>query len=393
MNGHVIWGFGDDVNYGIGDFEAVDGQRDFNGDGVPDILAIADGNEEGTGYHRAYLFNGVNGNMIWQYIYPGPSLAFGKTIISVDDVTGDGVPDAVIDVGNNGTTDLDVICLNGTNGQVKWTFPVTGYEPKELLELPIPGQTSDVVASQYFGKIYRIDGETGAQVWAYDYGFTGVIQISRIRDVNGDNIDDILVAALSGSVICLSGSNGQVIWNYPMNYQYGVAAVPDLNNDGVDDMITGDQDGTFYCISGTGSPLFFSHTFGGDRIVTVNALPSIDGNASYELLGGTKNGKVVCFSGGLNAVPVELISFNASLNGVNVTLTWTTASQLNNRGFEIERKSGNGDYQSISFIKGDGTTTEQKSYSYTDKELQEGDYTYRLKQIDFDSSVHYSGAR
>jgi len=156
-------------------------------------------------------------------------------------------------------------------------------------------------------------------------------------------------------------------------------------------MITGDQDGTFYCISGTGSPLFFSHTFGGDRIVTVNALPSIDGNASYELLGGTKNGKVVCFSGGLNAVPVELISFNASLNGVNVTLTWTTASQLNNRGFEIERKSGNGDYQSISFIKGDGTTTEQKSYSYTDKELQEGDYTYRLKQIDFDSSVHYSG--
>jgi outer membrane protein assembly factor BamB len=391
MNGHVIWGFGDDVNYGLGDFEAVDGQRDFNGDGVPDILAIADGNEEGTGYHRAYLFNGVNGNMIWQYIYPGPSLAFGKTIISVDDVTGDGVPDAVIDVGNNGTTDLDVICLNGTNGQVKWTFPVTGYEPKELLELPIPGQTSDVVASQYFGKIYRIDGETGAQVWAYDYGFTGVIQISRIRDVNGDNIDDILVAALSGSVICLSGSNGQVIWNYPMNYQYGVAAVPDLNNDGVDDMITGDQDGTFYCISGTGSPLFFSHTFGGDRIVTVNALPSIDGNASYELLGGTKNGKVVCFSGGLNAVPVELISFNASLNGVNVTLTWTTASQLNNRGFEIERKSGNGDYQSISFIKGDGTTTEQKSYSYTDKELQEGDYTYRLKQIDFDSSVHYSG--
>ena len=136
MNGQIIWGFGDDFNYSLGDFEAVDGQRDFNGDDVPDILAIADGNEQGTGYHTAYLFNGVNGNIIWQYYYPGPYLAFGKTIISVDDVTGDGVPDAVIDVGNNGTTDLDVICLNGATGQLVWLFPVSGYEPKELLELP-----------------------------------------------------------------------------------------------------------------------------------------------------------------------------------------------------------------------------------------------------------------
>jgi outer membrane protein assembly factor BamB len=277
MNGHIIWGFGDDYNYSLGDFEAVDGQRDFNGDGVPDILAIADGNEQGTGYHSAYLFNGVNGNILWQYYYPGPYLAFGKTIISVNDVTGDGIPDAVIDVGNNGTTDLNVICLNGTNGQAEWMFPVTGYEPKELLELTIPGQTSDVVASQYFGHVYRIDGETGAQVWDYDYGFTGMIQITKIRDINGDNIDDILIAAFSGGVICLSGANGQALWSYPMNYQYGVAAVPDLNNDGIDDMITGDQDGTFYCISGSGDPLFFSHTFAGDRIYTVNALPSIDG--------------------------------------------------------------------------------------------------------------------
>ncbi len=390
MNGHIIWGFGDDYNYSLGDFEAVDGQRDFNGDGVPDILAIADGNEQGTGYHTAYLFNGVNGNILWQYYYPGPYLAFGKTIISVNDVTGDGVPDAVIDVGNNGTTDLNVICLKGTNGQAVWTFPVTGYEPKELLELAVPGQTSDLVASQYFGHVYRIDGETGAQVWAYDYGFTGMIQITRIRDINADNVDDILIAAFSGVVTCLSGANGQALWSYPMNYQYGVASVPDLNNDGTDDMITGDQDGTFYCISGSGDPLFFSHTFTGDRIYTVNTLPSIDFNASYELLVGTRDGKVVCYSGGLNAVPVELKSFTASPDGNNVALNWVTSTQLNNKGFEIERKSGNENYQVISFIKGDGTTAEQRSYSYIDKDLKEGKYTYRLQQIDLDGSVNYS---
>ena len=390
MNGHIIWGFGDDINYSLGDFEAVDGQRDFNGDGVPDILAIADGNDQGTGYHTAYLFNGVNGNIIWQYYYPGPFLSFGKTVISVDDVTGDGVPDAVIDVGNNGTTDLDVICLNGATGQPEWTFPVSGYEPKELVELPITGETPDVVASQYFGSIFRIDGETGAQVWQYNYGVTGIIQIARIKDVNGDGTDDILVAAFSGGVLCLSGATGQQLWTYPMNYQYGVAAVPDLNNDGIDDVVTGDQNGTFYCISGDGNQLFFSHTFAGDRINSVNVLPSIDGNASYELLAGTKNGSVVCYSGGLNAVPVELTSFTASVEGRSVNLQWTASTQLNNKGFQIERKSGNADYQAVAFIKGEGTTSEQKTYTYKDQDLEEGKYTYRLKQIDLDGSVNYS---
>ncbi|HEY6907198.1 MAG TPA: FlgD immunoglobulin-like domain containing protein, partial [Ignavibacteriaceae bacterium] len=290
----------------------------------------------------------------------------------------------------NGTTDLNVICLNGTNGQAVWTFPVSGYEPKEALELTIPGQTSDVIASQYFGDVYRIDGETGTQVWAYDYGFTGMIQITKIRDVNGDNIDDILVAAFSGGVLCLSGADGQELWTYAMNYQYGVAAVPDLNNDGTDDVISGDQDGTFYCISGTGNPLFFSHTFAGDRIYTVNTLPSIDGNASYELLVGTRDGKVICYSGGLNAVPVELTSFTANNDGNNVTLSWTASTQLNNKGFEIERKTGNEDYRAIGFIKGDGTTTERKSFSYSDKNLKEGKYIYRLKQIDFDGAFKYS---
>ncbi len=390
MNGHILWGFGDDINYSLGDFEAVDGQRDFNSDGVPDILAIADGNDQGTGYHTAYLFNGVNGNIIWQYYYPGPFLSFGKTIISVDDVTGDGVPDAVINVGNNGTTDLDVICLNGATGQSEWLFSVSGYEPKELVELPVPGQTPDVVASQYFGSVYRIDGETGAQVWAYNYGFTGMIQIARIKDVNGDNVDDILIAAFSGGVLCLSGATGQDLWAYPMNYQYGVAAVPDLNNDGIDDVVTGDQDGTFYCISGTGSELFFSHTFAGDRINSVNVLPSIDGNASYELLVGTKNGSVVCYSGGLNAVPVELTSFTASAEGNSVNLKWSASTQVNNKGFEVERKYGNEDYQDITFIKGGGTSSKPQEYSYCDRSLKEGKYAYRLKQIDFDGSVNYS---
>ncbi len=89
-------------------------------------------------------------------------------------------------------------------------------------------------------------------------------------------------------------------------------------------------------------------------------------------------------------VPVELVSFNADVSGKDVLLNWTTATETNNKGFQIERKSTDGDYEDISFINGYGTTTEPKQYSYTDKNVASGNYTYRLKQVDFDGSYSYS---
>ena len=89
-------------------------------------------------------------------------------------------------------------------------------------------------------------------------------------------------------------------------------------------------------------------------------------------------------------IPVELTSFTATANGKEVILNWSTATETNNSGFSIERKSANSDYSEIGFVPGFGTTTEPKSYSYTDSEVSSGKYTYRLKQIDFDGSYEYS---
>ena len=66
-------------------------------------------------------------------------------------------------------------------------------------------------------------------------------------------------------------------------------------------------------------------------------------------------------------VPVELISFTASANNSIVNLNWSTATELNNSGFEIQRKNENSEWISIGFIKGFGTTTTQNNYSYTDQ--------------------------
>jgi hypothetical protein len=96
-----------------------------------------------------------------------------------------------------------------------------------------------------------------------------------------------------------------------------------------------------------------------------------------------------------NIVPVELQSFTAEINGSNVNIIWSTATETNNQGFEIQkqvdnRQSAVGNWRSIGFVPGFGTTTEMHHYSYTDESLQSGNYQYRLKQIDFDGSFEYS---
>jgi hypothetical protein len=93
--------------------------------------------------------------------------------------------------------------------------------------------------------------------------------------------------------------------------------------------------------------------------------------------------------GELLVIPVELASFTASVNEKNVTLNWVTATEVNNQGFEIEKKSGNG-FENIGYVAGFGTSSETHSYSFVDHSLNEGTYSYRLKQIDYDGTFEYS---
>ncbi len=89
-------------------------------------------------------------------------------------------------------------------------------------------------------------------------------------------------------------------------------------------------------------------------------------------------------------IPVELTAFNASVNKNEVVLDWTTATELNNLGFEIQRKSFEGEFETIGFVNGKGTTTEVNNYSFTDSKVDAGNYSYRLMQKDFDGTFAYS---
>jgi photosystem II stability/assembly factor-like uncharacterized protein len=89
-------------------------------------------------------------------------------------------------------------------------------------------------------------------------------------------------------------------------------------------------------------------------------------------------------------LPVELTSFTATCNNGNVQLNWTTATEINNQRFDIQRKSENGEFVTVASVIGNGTTTQQHNYSYTDNNVTQGNYVYRLDQVDFNGTNYYS---
>jgi len=102
-----------------------------------------------------------------------------------------------------------------------------------------------------------------------------------------------------------------------------------------------------------------------------------------------------------SALPVELSSFSAIVKGDEVELNWQTATEVNNYGFEIERTSprpspqgeggeaGRG-WEKIGFVEGHGNSNSPKNYSFEDKSVESGKYSYRLKQIDNNGGFNYS---
>jgi hypothetical protein len=94
-----------------------------------------------------------------------------------------------------------------------------------------------------------------------------------------------------------------------------------------------------------------------------------------------------------NPLPVELSSFKGKLiNGTKVDLNWSTKTEVNNIGFNVERRIKDGEWNNIGFVEGNGNSNSPKNYNFTDKDLFAGGskFQYRLKQIDNDGQFEYS---
>jgi len=166
-------------------------------------------------------------------------------------------------------------------------------------------------------------------------------------------------------------------------------------------------DGKIYCFGGVaygGGPCYSTISKYDPALDSWEDLSNAMPYEVFSISSSLLNGKLY-FIGGLNndrtplttvyeytplPVPVELVSFIGNNVNGKVLLEWKTATELNNNGFEVQRKAAASEFAIIGFVKGQGTTTNQKEYSYTDKNLIDGNYFYRLKQIDYNGSYEYS---
>ncbi len=137
-----------------------------------------------------------------------------------------------------------------------------------------------------------------------------------------------------------------------------------------------------------GALLFRDYLFAG-----VDVIPALEG---ITVTGGRLNVFSAVMEVSQTVTPVELTSFNAVSNSDNILINWTTATEFNNKGFEVERAYLNkaagtkSEFEKIAFMKGNGSTTEKNHYSYEDKALTPGTYFYRLRQLDLGGQAVYS---
>ena len=258
-------------------------------------------------------------------------------------------------------------------------------------------------AANYYIKVIKYSGSAKTlEVYIYPSGSTsvytnnispvdaifghpavvGAIAVGAVRVTTPDNIESF-------------SSQGPCTITYPSST---VRAKPDLvGTDG--GLITGA--GSFGSWDGA-NWRFYGTSASAPHIAAVAAqlwggYPSKTGNQVRDMIMttatdlGTAGFDYVFGSGranaliGFEALPVEIISFTANSNGKEVGLDWSTATEVNNYGFEVYR-----DGIKIGFVQGHGNSNSPKKYSLTDKPEGAKTFKYQLKQIDFDGRFEYS---
>lgn len=277
-----------------------------------------------------------------------------------------------VDVNNGWIIGASGTILKTTNGGTNWNLKVSGTS-NHLLGLSFP----DINNGWAVGNGIILKTTNGGETWASQWDFQP--NGSVFRHVYFSDTSNGTAVGTNGTI--LRTTNGGKVWNFQTN-----KTTVDLNGVYFIDSLNGVAVGNFGTILKT--------TNGGMTWILQTS------GTSYDLRGiyfpNSNSGTIVGFGGKIlktttnNVLPVELTSFTA-VNTVNgVRLNWSTATELNNHGFEVQRGKDKSNFIAVGFVNGNGTSTAQHTYSFKDKNINTGKYYYRLKQIDFNGSYKYS---
>jgi hypothetical protein len=296
--GQKLWEYGNPSTTADGDIMGLRTDKDYNGDGRKDVLISASGSGNGQGRHAVICVNGLNGQVIFNVT---------QTSEFTYDVTSSQTGGA-IGVGSNGGP----YGLNGfTNtGASAWSYIVTGavWSVKEIPDIN-NDNVNDIVGftSSPSGKLFAVTGDAGAELWTASLGTSNNGKIIKLDDMNKNGFLDL---ALSGpqTMYRFDSHNGAFLWTVSpgASYTRGIDDIGDVNGDTLHDIaVMTQQPGKLIVFNGLNGSVLFEYTFGttlnerGDRVIAIN---SIDTNLSKEMVAGSRDGRLICFSGGPNTV-------------------------------------------------------------------------------------------
>ena len=330
------------------------------------------------------LFRTMDNGTTWTHI----SNVFNDQSVLSLLVTPDGSGGTFIIAGT-----FDGLWISTDNGN-SWIEANNGLDPLVLSLGAIPNVTGGpTLLAGTFSGVYR-STNNGASWIAANSGLTNL----EIRSITPSGTNAFV--GTQGGGIFASSNNG-VTWSEVNNgltntTVWRVFALPGLPGN----ILAGTNLGIFHSSNGgqtwssisSGLPPSPSQSSAIVRVYAINILT--DGSGQQYLVAGTE-GRGVWKRPLLEIIPVELTSFTASVIGNAVELNWSTASEINNQGFEIEKQVLSSEYvagrwERIGFVEGNGTTPETNYYSFTDIDVSSGKYFYRLKQLDYDGSYEYS---
>ena len=310
-------------------------------------------------------------------------------------------------------SDFNGKILRTTNGGLNWNA-VTLSPPNNIKAIFFPTQEIGFAACVYHPQIYK--STDSGNTWQINY-IGANLSLSSLTFIN---VNTGYMIGDRGEI--LKTTNSGLQWNSQQTGTYKELYSVCFPNDSTG-WITGAAGIILHTSTGGNAPItgcgiigwdhlpiylggnFYSTIGGGtwelENIDSTNAcIHSIVGDTCIVNAGDRygkfylkyiKDGLIACVKTIYVDItlPVELSSFISTVKDRNVTLIWSTSSEQNNAGFEIQRKSEKAEWIFIGFVKGHGNSQSYCDYSFEDKNLNPGKYSYRLRQTDFNGNSRF----